>query len=446
MEAHGCGAHAALEDHSGMFDRKALAWRVLGIGALTALMVVDAWGHWRTVAALVVVSILFQLCVSLLGTVRRARPWVRYSRFMVHALLLMLLGLAAGWSLPFGLLVILDGVVIGFSGWMSRSRILVVLATVGPVALLSGVRPEAVLATVIAVLAAFVLTDRLSQAINQMLDAADRQQKKLEGALRDLMRMQRALIQQEKLAGLGMLAAGVAHEINNPMSYVGSNVSSLLADLRRLEAPSQMLIEYRDEVLPATVDGIRRVNAIVADLRRFARAEPEEMRDYDLNQEVEAAVRIVRGQLDHCHLEVDLGELPRLRGRPQQIAQVLVNLLVNARQAISGDGRIQVTTRVEAEGVSLAVRDSGVGMNAETKRHLFEPFFTTKGVGEGTGLGLAVIHGIVQSHSGRIEVESELGRGTCFTVWLPRVVPAEEADRHPATGAWRLAEIQSRVA
>ena len=178
-------------------------------------------------------------------------------------------------------------------------------------------------------------------------------------------------------------------------------------------------------MVPATLDGVRRVNAIVADLRRFARGDPETLVEFDLAEEIRSACRIAGSRFRaDCKLELELGKLPRMHGRPQQLTQVVVNLLVNAAQAVKGSGVVTLAAHPEGEGVSLSVADTGVGMDPETQRHLFQPFFTTKPVGEGTGLGLAVIHGIVRSHGGTIHVESARDQGSTFTVWLPRTPPA----------------------
>jgi signal transduction histidine kinase len=206
------------------------------------------------------------------------------------------------------------------------------------------------------------------------------------------------------------------------MSYVKSNVNALLLDLKAQKELPPALREYVDDVLPATLDGIRRVCAIVADLRRFARGDPEAMSEYVLNDEVAAALRMTRSRLHpRCQVELELGELPVMLGRPGQIAQVLVNLLVNAAQAMPEGGRIFISTRADGDEAVLTVRDTGMGMAPEVRERIFQPFFTTKPVGEGTGLGLSVVHGIVVDHKGHILVESEPGQGTTFTLRLPRL-------------------------
>ena len=255
----------------------------------------------------------------------------------------------------------------------------------------------------------------------------------IESAHSELKRVHELAVSQEKLAAIGTLAAGIAHEINNPMSFVMSNVQLLLADLRGLQDLPAGLREHVDEALPETLDGIRRVNAIVADLRRFARSEPEGPATvYDLNEQIAFALRIVRTHFeDDQKLQVELGTIPHLHGWPGRIVQVVTNLVANAAQAIQEHGTVKISTFAEGEEVLVVVRDTGTGMSPTTLAHLFDPFFTTKPVGKGTGLGLSVSHGIVQAHGGHIEVQSELGRGSCFTVRLPRTLPVPAAPATP---------------
>ena len=206
------------------------------------------------------------------------------------------------------------------------------------------------------------------------------------------------------------------------MSFVTSNVEALLEDLRERPYSTELLREYVDDVLAATLDGLARVNTIVADpapLRARRRRGLGRLRL--ANREVAAAVRMAQVPSKFgCRVELDLGEVPRLFGRPQQIVQLVVNLVVNAGQASGPTGHVRVSTRQEPDAVVLAIEDDGAGMAPETRARLFTPFFTTKRVGEGTGLGLAVVHGIVKAHGGSIEVRSELGKGSTFTVRLPR--------------------------
>jgi two-component system, NtrC family, sensor kinase len=261
-----------------------------------------------------------------------------------------------------------------------------------------------------------------------MLAKLDAKHQELAVAHQELERLQHAAIQQEKLAGLGLMAAGIAHEINNPMSFVQTNLELLAEDLKALPEMPLLLEEYATSILPATLDGVQRVNRIVADLGGFARGGPEARRSFDLNGEIESALRITESHLKHrCTVIRDLGDLPRFVGHPGQMTQVFVNLFVNAAQAMQEAGTITVTSRKIGEEIKVSVRDTGSGMSAEVQKRLFEPFFTTKPPGEGTGLGLLAIDTIVRRHGGRIEVDSMDGEGSCFTITLPLTPPTQAA-------------------
>jgi signal transduction histidine kinase len=201
----------------------------------------------------------------------------------------------------------------------------------------------------------------------------------------------------------------------------------LTEDLCALAASGQLhsgLREHVEETLPATLDGIQRVNTIVRDLRSFSREDRGTFVDYDLNEQVMAALRIaqptIRGRVD---VVTNLGRVPIAVGQPQRLTQVFVNLVVNAAQAIPGRGTVTITTRCDPYEHTVEIRDDGTGMSPEVLERLFTPFFTTKPVGEGTGLGLAVAHGIVRAHGGRIAATSKPGKGSTFSVHLPRVPP-----------------------
>ncbi len=252
--------------------------------------------------------------------------------------------------------------------------------------------------------------------------------------LRELREAHQRGVAQEKLASIGQIAAGIAHEINNPMCFVTANVEALIEDLAEEPRLPPTLVEYRQDILPETLDGIRRVNSIVGDLRRFARGEPDHFVQFDLADEIAAAVRMARTQMKPgqvLDLEID-GSLDMV-GSPGQLCQVLLNLIMNGLQALPSEGaepgRVLVAANENAGTVEIAVRDNGAGMSEETRRRLFEPFFTTK-AREGIGLGLSVVYGIIQSHGGTIEIESAPGRGSSFCLKLPRTqrLPAEASE------------------
>jgi two-component system NtrC family sensor kinase len=391
--------------------------------ALSLAITLQYMGQWRLMAwtfGLNAVRILSNVLLSKVLN-RWLRPSVvEWSRMVCNLAGLVGVGLIAGWSLllwcyvPFAML--------WFYGMDARGRIraLSYLLVMDTAALLSGADPWQPVAFSLLGVLVFRLTEKRAELLQQSLEHIIHQREQLSQAQVRLRAMRERAFAQEKLSSLGMMAAGVAHEINNPMAFVTSNVHSLFKDLKQQPVLPDPLKEYVEEVLPETLDGIHRVNAIVSDLRRFARGDPEIYAEYDLNAEAETALRIAQGQLSHCRVEVELGGVGMVVGRPRQVVQVLVNLLVNAGQATASGGVVRLSTRPEGEGVCLEVRDTGTGMTPETLHNLFQPFFTTKPPGMGTGLGLAVSHGIVTGQGGHIAVESEPGRGSCFTVYLPR--------------------------
>jgi signal transduction histidine kinase len=257
---------------------------------------------------------------------------------------------------------------------------------------------------------------------------------------------QAALVQNEKLASLGRLAAGVAHEINNPLAYVTNNLVVLRRDMhaalavldafRRGSAAEAARLEeeadlaYFQENFPRTCDksleGLQRVRDIVKNLRDFARLDEAEFKEADLNAALESALEIVRHEVKQkeIRLETHLEPLPSVLCHPGKINQVFLHLLGNAIEACDRGGTVVAHTRTEVgTGVVVEIQDNGCGIEPEHLPHLFEPFFTTKPVGQGTGLGLSVSFGIIRDHGGVIEVESEVGRGSTFRVRLPLQPP-----------------------
>jgi PAS domain S-box-containing protein len=269
---------------------------------------------------------------------------------------------------------------------------------------------------------------------------------------------QAQLIQAEKLASLGQMAAGLAHEINNPVSYVASNLRALdayalamgplLRMLRELvEAPGKEpltlsaeqlarmrqlwkqgdldeLLSDMPELIQESLTGTKRIREIAQSLRVFAREDDGQPQAVDLNEELESTLRMVWSELKYkCEVKRDFGPLPRITGFPTQLVQVFTNLLLNAAQAIETRGEIRIRTRQQGDEVVVEISDTGQGMTAETISKLFTPFFTTKPRGQGTGLGLSISRDIVTRHGGRIEVRSEPGQGSTFTVSLPATPP-----------------------
>jgi PAS domain S-box-containing protein len=255
--------------------------------------------------------------------------------------------------------------------------------------------------------------------------------------------MERQLARSDRLASLGTLAAGVAHEINNPLAFILGNLEFAreeLPALARSQAgarPEPLLAEVL-EALREAADGAKRVSRIVRDLGVFARGEDEKREPVDVHKTLEAAIAIATNEIRHrARLVKTLEPVPRVIADEARLTQVFLNLLVNAAQAI-GEGRaedneIRVATRVDAsERIVVEVADTGEGIPAAILPRIFDPFFTTKPVNLGTGLGLSICHGIVSALGGEITVESELGHGTTFRVLLPPAPAAGTAPSPPA--------------
>jgi signal transduction histidine kinase len=291
---------------------------------------------------------------------------------------------------------------------------------------------------------------------NQQLLAEIAERKRLE-AERD--RMSAQLLQGQKLQAIGQLAAGIAHEINNPVGYILSNLGAVrkyIEDLGRLlqsaramalrggdpqtmtleldslwkEAEADFLLEDSRSALVDCQGGAERIRDIVRSLKAFAHPDESALRSVDLVQIVRQALDLCRNELKYrVTLHEDYAGLGEVVCYPQQIEQVLVNLLVNAAQSVTtGRGDIFLEGRREGADVLLRVRDSGSGIAPEHLSRLFEPFFTTKPVGKGTGLGLHVAYKIIKAHGGQIDVASELGQGSTFTIRLPVMGPRRVGD------------------
>jgi signal transduction histidine kinase len=244
----------------------------------------------------------------------------------------------------------------------------------------------------------------------------------------ELRQAQKRLMATERLASLGMLTAGVAHEINNPLAYMLSNLNYVNEELSTLVQKGETLTgpRARDlmDALSETLSGSSRVRDIVKDLKLFSRASPDQSGPLDLHALLDSCVNMAWSEIKHRgKLVKDYGDVPRIHGNQSRLAQVFLNLLVNAAHALPAQGgassEIRVSTRHEADVVMVAVRDTGVGIPEENLERMFEPFFTTKPPGEGTGLGLSICQEIVQAVGGRITVESQPGRGSTFRVFLP---------------------------
>lgn len=285
----------------------------------------------------------------------------------------------------------------------------------------------------------------------ELTNADTGRQLEIDHAYAKLRTVEAQLLQSDKMASIGQLAAGVAHEINNPIGYIHSNLGTLgeyITNMLRLiagyeealhraypdnnhqhhqidaikqQVDYEFLVKDLPMLLSESREGIERVRKIVQDLRDFSRAGyTEEWALTDLHRGLDSTLNIVWNDLKYkCDVQREYGDIPPVECLPSQLNQVFLNILVNAGHAIEGKGTIKIATGREGANVFIAISDSGRGIPQENVARIFDPFFTTKPVGEGTGLGLSLSYSIVRKHAGRIEVTSKVGEGTTFRIVLP---------------------------
>ena len=280
--------------------------------------------------------------------------------------------------------------------------------------------------------------------------SSDEARDRLKKTLDKLKSTQEQLVQSEKMAAVGQLSAGVAHEINNPIGFVSTNIgllgqyteqifhllgtyrnavpsipdTSLRHELTALaeEVEIDFLAEDTPELLQQTREGLQRVTRIVADLMNFSRQSSDEWEAADLNHLIDSTINLMWSQIRFkADLKREFGNVPSVECIPGKLAQVVMNLVVNATHAIERHGTITVATGADDSHAWFSVADDGNGIPEDVKSHIFDPFYTTKPVGKGTGLGLSVSHGIVERHGGQIELDSEPGRGSTFRITIPLI-------------------------
>ncbi len=284
--------------------------------------------------------------------------------------------------------------------------------------------------------------------------------KELSEMIAELRRTQVELLQREKMASIGQLAAGIAHEINNPLGYINSNINtlnkyidkylmalSLYKEMTNIEIcnpneeyatmitkintfEKQNKFEYINkdikELMDESAEGLHRIVKIVQGLKDFSRIDfAQDFGDYDLNQGVESTLLIANNSIKYTvKLELQLSDLPVIKALGGEINQVILNIIINAVHAINSTdkhGTIRIATYENDDSVVLEVEDSGIGIPEENLLKIFDPFYTTKKVGEGTGLGLSIAYDIiVNKHKGKIDVKSEIGKGTTFVLQIPK--------------------------
>ena len=263
-------------------------------------------------------------------------------------------------------------------------------------------------------------------------------------------KMEGMLLNSEKMASLGVISAGIAHEINNPISFVLANIRQIhnysaslraaMTNLRQRMSGEKLenflnsiegnpitlhdlniILDDLPDLMEETFDGIDRVQKIIADLKCFSHERQDNFSDVDIRRCIDVSLNLARHETKH-HIQISRshdGCLPNLHGSETQLSQVFLNLVVNAAQAMRQGGSIRIHSTCDNERCVIRVSDTGPGISPDVQKHIFEPFFTTKGVGEGSGLGLAISQDIIRRHGGDISVESEPGNGTTFTISLP---------------------------
>lgn len=288
----------------------------------------------------------------------------------------------------------------------------------------------------------------LQNANAHLEESVQARTQELRKALSDLRLQQAQLVQSEKMASLGQMVAGVAHEINTPLGYARSNVETVrgatsgmrtliqsyeavvktpdaanlaaLDESRRNWNPDEGL-EEMDVLLGDADHGLGQISELVMSLKDFSRVDRSMTELFDLNDGLENAIKICQNQFKHrIEIQKNYGTLPRIPCAPSQLNQVFLNIINNGAQAIDGEGVIQINTRDMGDTVEVSIIDSGCGMDEQTQAHIFEPFFTTKDVGQGTGLGLSIVFRIIEDHRGTIRVISAPGQGTEFVISLPK--------------------------
>lgn len=314
------------------------------------------------------------------------------------------------------------------------------------------------------------------RAIKKRL-SEDSKNERIKSALGEMEKTQAQMLQQmlqsEKMASIGQLAAGIAHEINNPTGFISSNLRTLQDYQNDF---TSMVVKYRDfikmvralpqiegqngdlheavgelEALEKKIDidflmedmvdlvsdcreGADRIKRIVLDLKNFAHPGDDRFHSIDINSGLESTLNVVHNELKYkATVERVFGDIPEVQGCPQQLNQVFMNILINAAQAMEKKGSIKVETRAAKGMVEVMISDTGCGIPPDHITKIFDPFFTTKEVGRGTGLGMNIAYNIIQKHQGTIDVESEIGNGTTFTIRLPVTVEGEAAPAADAT-------------
>ena len=277
-----------------------------------------------------------------------------------------------------------------------------------------------------------VLSDQITITINQarLLEQSERQKTEIENALLKLKDAQTQLVQSEKMAALGQLVAGVAHEINTPVGSINSNNSifnkcteklkTTLANENINTAKTNQLLQILEETTKYNSIACERINDIVQSLKNFARLDESELKKVDIHEGIKSTLTLLRHEIrNRITVNMNFGELPSIECYPNLLNQVIMNLLVNACHSIEDKGEITISTVIRKNNLEIAITDTGTGIEKDIINKIFDPGFTTKGVGVGTGLGLSICYQIIEKHKGEIKVKSAPNEGSTFTIKIP---------------------------
>ena len=286
-----------------------------------------------------------------------------------------------------------------------------------------------------------VYADAISLAYARFLDirSLEGRNQELQTAYQKLQETQAQLVHSANMAAMGQLVAGVAHELNTPLGALKSNIDVFQRGLLKLEGSlgeqagageneSTRILQHLEKLAGVSVEAVERAGTIVTDLRRFARLDEAEFGRVDLHEGLDRTLSLLARELGSTvRVHKDYADLPLVDCYPKQLNQAFMNLLMNAGQAMEEEkGEILIKTAHQKDEVLVEIRDTGKGIPEEQLEKIFEPGFTTKGVGVGTGLGLSIVHQIIERHRGRIEVESQVGQGASFKIWLPLAAEKSE--------------------
>lgn len=284
------------------------------------------------------------------------------------------------------------------------------------------------------------LNNNLEARVKDATHEIQTQHLELKSAYENLKSTQTQLLRSEKMASLGMLVAGIAHEINTPIGAINSNMDTFTRSFEKLHGLANAkgqnpklskTLGILDKIAKVNLDACNRVSRIVKTLKNFARLDEQDFKKVNLHEGIDSTLALT-AHLNKGRIEVvkNYGDIPPLECYASQLNQVFMNVLVNCSQAIEGKGTITILTESDDKEICLSFSDTGKGIPADIIEKIFDPGFTTKGVGVGTGLGLSITHKIVDEHGGRIEVQSAVGNGTTFKVHLPlqKPIPNDQTD------------------